>query len=117
MESKIIVKQLAALAQDTRLAIFRLLVVQGPQGMAVGKIAEQLQVAPATLSFHLKELCNSGLIQARQESRFIYYSADFAAMTALLGFLSENCCNGNRCDASAAAAQPCDSLSTPNEFD
>lgn len=98
METKAIVKQLSALAQETRLSIFRLLVVQGPEGLAVGKIAEQLQIAPATLSFHLKELSNSGLIKSRQESRFIYYSADFAAMQQLLGFLSENCCNGNHCD-------------------
>ena len=98
METKAIVKQLAALAQETRLSIFRLLVVQGPDGLAVGKIAEQLQIAPATLSFHLKELSNSGLVNSRQESRFIYYSADFAAMQQLLGFLSENCCKGNNCD-------------------
>lgn len=111
METKAIVKQLSALAQETRLSVFRLLVVQGPEGLAVGKIAEQLQIAPATLSFHLKELSNSGLIKSRQESRFIYYSADFAAMQQLLGFLSENCCNGNRCDVTDGpddSRTPCD---------
>ena len=97
METKAIVKQLAALAQETRLSIFRLLVVQGPDGLAVGKIAEQLQIAPATLSFHLKELSNSGLVNSRQESRFIYYSANFETMNALLGYLTENCCAGVPC--------------------
>lgn len=105
MENKTAVRLLAALAQETRLSIFRLLIVQGPSGMAVGKIAEQLQVAPATLSFHLKELSHSGLITSRQESRFIYYSADFAAMKDLLGFLSENCCAGDSCEASAVSTQ------------
>lgn len=105
MENKTAVRLLAALAQETRLSIFRLLIVQGPSGMAVGKIAEQLQVAPATLSFHLKELSHSGLITSRQESRFIYYSADFAAMKDLLGFLSDNCCGGDSCEASAVSQQ------------
>jgi len=97
MESTKAVTQLAALAQESRLAVFRLLVQQGAGGMAVGKIAEVLALANATLSFHLKTLSQAGLIEARQDGRFIHYSANFAAMNSLLGFLSENCCAGEPC--------------------
>lgn len=89
------IKALAALAQETRLAVFRLLVEQGPAGLTPGVIAERLDLAPATLSFHLKELANAGLIRARQESRFIHYSADFQAMNGLVGYLTENCCRAS----------------------
>lgn len=99
MESKTVVNLLAALAQDTRLAIFRLLVVQGPSGMTVGKIGEMLAVAPATLSFHLKELNRAGLIQARQEGRFIHYAANFDTMNDLLRYMTENCCTAASCAA------------------
>lgn len=102
MNQSDIIKQLAALAQDTRLSVFRLLVSQGELGLTPGKIAEQLDLAAATLSFHLKELANAGLISARQESRFIYYSANYAAMNGLIGYLTENCCQGQSCDASSA---------------
>lgn len=88
---------LAALAQETRLAIFRLLVQEGEQGLSAGEIARRLNLANATLSFHLKELANAGLIRGRQESRFIFYSADFAAMNGLLAYLTENCCAGQPC--------------------
>ncbi len=84
--------RLAALAQETRLSIFRALVQAGPNGLNPGALAENLGTAQATLSFHLKELRNAGLIQARQESRYIFYSADFQAMNALLAFLTDNCC-------------------------
>ena len=83
---------LAALAQDTRLAVYRLLVQQGPTGLAAGEIAGALDIAPATLSFHLKELSHAGLVSSRQEGRFIYYAAHFEAMNALIAFLTENCC-------------------------
>ncbi|WP_348675120.1 metalloregulator ArsR/SmtB family transcription factor [uncultured Abyssibacter sp.] len=86
--------RLTALAQETRLALFRALVQAGPAGLNPGVLAERLGIAQATLSFHLKELRNAGMIQARQESRFIFYSVDFAAMNELLGFLTENCCGG-----------------------
>lgn len=92
MESADAVTQLAALAQESRLAIFRLLVRYGTQGLCVGDIQAQLTLAPATLSFHLKELNRAGLIRSRQEGRFIFYAADLAAMNALLGYLSDNCC-------------------------
>lgn len=95
MDSKATVKALGALAQETRLAVFRLLVEQGPAGLTPGLIAEKLDLAPATLSFHLKELANAGLIGARQESRFIHYSADFEAMNGLVGYLTENCCRAS----------------------
>lgn len=94
METKEAVIALAALAQETRLSIFRLLVQVGPEGIPVGQIGEELKVAPATLSFHLKELYHAGLISSRQESRFIYYSANFDHMTALMTFLTHNCCQG-----------------------
>ncbi|SMC25362.1 transcriptional regulator, ArsR family [Andreprevotia lacus DSM 23236] len=103
MESKVAVTTLAALAQETRLSIFRLLVTAGPEGLAVGRIGEALGVAPATLSFHLKELAHAGLVGTRQEGRFIYYSANYAAMNELLSFLTENCCNGAPCSIPAAA--------------
>jgi ArsR family transcriptional regulator len=94
METKEAVIALAALAQDTRLSVFRLLVRVGPEGIPVGRIGEELRVAPATLSFHLKELYHAGLISSRQEGRFIYYSANFERMTALMTFLTQNCCQG-----------------------
>ncbi|MBX9296069.1 metalloregulator ArsR/SmtB family transcription factor [Chromobacterium vaccinii] len=106
METKNAVTLLAALAQDTRLGIYRLLVQKGPEGLSVGQIGEQLAVANATLSFHLKELSHSGLIRARQEGRFIYYSANYEQMNALLGFLTENCCRGEACTP-ASSMSPC----------
>jgi DNA-binding transcriptional ArsR family regulator len=99
---KTAVRALAALAQETRLAIYRLLVQQGPLGMSVGTIAARLELPNATLSFHLKELANAELIVALQEGRFIYYSANYPAMNGLIDFLTENCCNGNVCDAACA---------------
>lgn len=102
METKNAVTLLAALAQETRLSIYRLLVQQGPEGLPVGQIGERLSVASATLSFHLKELSHAGLLHARQEGRFIYYSANYDQMTGLLGYLTENCCRGEPCEAGAA---------------
>jgi DNA-binding transcriptional ArsR family regulator len=104
METKSAVAALAALAQDTRLAVYRLLVQQGPSGLAAGEIAAQLALAPATLSFHMKELSRAGLVTARQAGRFVFYAADFTAMNALLQFLTENCC--------AADCGPCDAPAT-----
>ncbi len=94
METYEAVAALGALAQETRLGIFRLLVEAGPEGMPAGAIAESLGVAPATLSFHLKELNTAGLTHARQEGRFVIYSADFECMAALMTFLTRNCCKG-----------------------
>jgi ArsR family transcriptional regulator len=94
METKSAVTALAALAQETRLSIFRLLVEVGPEGIPAGVIGEKLEVPAATLSFHLKELSRAGLVTSRPESRFIYYMADFAHMAALMTFLTQNCCKG-----------------------
>lgn len=105
------VKALAALAQETRLSIFRLLVQAGESGLSAGQIAKTLSIPNATLSFHLKELTTAGLITARQESRFIYYAAHFAVMNELLGFLTENCCTGNPCGAVMVC---CDEESPPS---
>lgn len=88
------VLSLAALAQETRLSIFRMLIEAGPEGAAAGRIAEALGVPNATLSFHLKELHRAGLVSSRQESRFVYYAADFQHMAALMTFLTRNCCRG-----------------------
>lgn len=99
MESTIAVERLAALAQETRLAIFRLLVRYGRDGRCVGDIQSELGLASATLSFHLKELNRAGLLQSRQEGRFIYYAADFAAMNNLLGYLNEHCCADGAMDS------------------
>lgn len=97
MKTQNVIKALAALAQESRLAIFRLLVQVGPEGMAAGKIAEELGIPSATLSFHLKELSHAELLTSRQESRFIIYTANYQAMNALVSFLSENCCGGRPC--------------------
>lgn len=94
MEIKEAAFALAALAQETRLAIFRLLVEVGPEGVPAGQISEALEVPPATLSFHLKELAHAGLAHARPEGRFVFYSADFERMAALMTFLTRNCCRG-----------------------
>jgi ArsR family transcriptional regulator, arsenate/arsenite/antimonite-responsive transcriptional repressor len=89
------VAQLAALAHDTRLAIFRLLVEHTREGLTPGAIALKLKLAPATLSFHLKELGASGLLDDRREGRFIWYRPDMEAMNRLVGYLTENCCRAS----------------------
>ena len=97
METKAAVSALAALAQDSRLAIFRTLVQAGPAGVAAGKISELTGIAPSSLSFHLKELAHAGMVDSQPAGRFIIYTANFSTMNALLGFLTENCCGGNPC--------------------
>ena len=96
------VKALAALAQDTRLAIYRLLVQQGPEGLSAGTIADRLDIAGATLSFHLKELAHAGMVESRQDGRFVYYSANYDQMNGLLAYLTENCCQGEGCATQCA---------------
>jgi DNA-binding transcriptional ArsR family regulator len=88
------VTALAALSQETRLAVFRHLVAAGPEGKPAGRIAAKLKVAPPTLSFHLKELERAGLVTQHRESRNIIYAADYPAMRALLSYLMEDCCGG-----------------------
>jgi ArsR family transcriptional regulator, arsenate/arsenite/antimonite-responsive transcriptional repressor len=92
MKSKDAVESLAALAQESRLAIFRVLVKRGPQGYTPTKLGEKLRVSSPTLSFHLKELQQAGLVDVRREGRFLYYRPNFAHMNQLVGFLTENCC-------------------------
>jgi DNA-binding transcriptional ArsR family regulator len=96
------VKALAALAQDTRLAIYRMLVQQRPEGLSAGTIAERLDLPGATLSFHLKELANAGMVESRQDGRFVFYSANYEQMNGLLGYLTENCCQGESCATECA---------------
>jgi len=97
MEMTQAVDSLSALAQETRLGIYRLLVEAGPGGMAAGKIGEEMELPPATLSFHLAHLARTGLVRSRQDGRFVIYSADFVSMNALVGYLTENCCGGRAC--------------------
>ena len=101
METKDAVAALEALAQDSRLAIFRLLVTAGKEGLPAGQIAEKMALPNATLSFHLAQLRNAGLISCERQGRSLFYSADYDAMTALLGFLTENCCQGTTCKPSS----------------
>ncbi len=106
METKHMIAALGALAQETRLAIFRLLVEAGPAGMPVGAIAEKLGLANATLSFHLKELTHAGLTIATPQGRSIIYSAQFETMNGIIAYLTENCCAGSSCSPSIAACAP-----------
>jgi DNA-binding transcriptional ArsR family regulator len=103
MEMMATIDALGALAHDARLRIFRLLIEAGPEGLAAGAIAQQLSLPGATLSFHLAHLARTGLVRSRQDGRFVIYSADFATMNDLVGFLTENCCGGRSC---APAAKP-----------
>ncbi len=112
MKNDTAVALLSALAQETRLSVFRLLVEQGPEGLPAGQIAERLELAPATLSFHLKELTTAGLTVPQQEGRFVIYSANFDAMDGLLSFLTKNCCAGSSCEVSA---QPCAKPTKPTK--
>ena len=92
METDQTIAALAALAHESRLAVFRALVQAGPEGMPAGQIAALLDVAPSSLSFHLKELSHAKLVTSRQEGRFVFYCANFATMNGLLAYLTENCC-------------------------
>ncbi|MFC0132956.1 transcriptional regulator [Massilia eurypsychrophila] len=107
METKNALSALAALAQESRLAVFRLLVEVGPEGMAASKIGDALKIPASSLSFHLKELSHANLVVPRQDGRFVIYSAQFNTMSELVSFLTDNCCGGKSCegiDSSCAAA-------------
>jgi DNA-binding transcriptional ArsR family regulator len=111
MDQKGAIAALGALAQETRLELFRLLVATGPQGLPAGVIAERLGVQPSSLSFHLAQLTHAGLIAQRRLSRQLIYSAEYGAMTELLAYLSENCCGREAscvtvCDPIPAVAEP-----------
>ena len=104
MESNSAIRALGALAHESRLAIYRLLVQAGPAGLAVGAIGEKLDLAPATLSFHLAGLRHAGLVSERREGRTLFQAADFGAMNGLIGYLSENCCGGQPCEVKVPLA-------------
>ncbi|MCB1911871.1 MAG: helix-turn-helix transcriptional regulator [Zoogloeaceae bacterium] len=97
METLAAAERLGALGHESRLAIFRLLMEAGPDGVNAGVVGERLGMAPATLSFHLAHLARVGLIKGQKESRFIRYSADFGAMNELISYLTRNCCQGEAC--------------------
>jgi len=99
------IEALSALAHETRLKVYRLLVEAGPGGLPAGRIGEELDLPPATLSFHLAHLARAGLASARQDGRFVIYAADFRSMNALVGYLTENCCGGNPCGPRQVSAQ------------
>jgi ArsR family transcriptional regulator len=114
METKHVLSALAALAQEHRLAIFRLLVEHAPEGLSAGVIAVRLALAPPTLSFHLKELAQAGLIASRQDGRFIWYRAHLPAMNGLVGYLTENCCRASSvCDAACVPAGAPQAVAAP----
>ncbi len=98
-----VIEALSALANEHRLDVFRLLVQAGPEGQPAGAIADALALPASSLSFHLAHLTRAGLIVQRRESRSLIYSADFKAMNALVGFLTENCCGGVACAAATAS--------------
>jgi ArsR family transcriptional regulator len=103
MNTKQAVVKLASLAQETRLRIFRLLVEAGSDGLNASAIAGALKLAPATLSFHIAHLARANLVNARPESRFIFYSVNYSAMDDMIAFLAKNCCQGNACLPKTAA--------------
>jgi len=99
MDNKIAVIALAALAHESRLAVFRLLVQAGPEGISATRIAEELGIPPSSMSFHLKELTQSGLVTQTKAGRSLIYAANFPTMDGLIFFLTENCCGGNVCSS------------------
>lgn len=105
MKTNAVLVALAALAQETRLAVYRLLVEHAPTGLPAGQVAERLGIPPASLSFHLKELSRAGLIVPRPDGRFVWYRADLDAMNGVVGYLTENCCLSSAvCDPKCAPA-------------
>lgn len=110
MENIAIVAALAAIAHESRLKVFRELVKAGPAGMAAGKIGDATGIVPSSLSFHLKELAHAQMVTARQQGRFVIYSANFVTMNSLIAYLTENCCGGNPC--TPVCIPPCDANET-----
>jgi ArsR family transcriptional regulator, arsenate/arsenite/antimonite-responsive transcriptional repressor len=106
MKTPQVIDALSALAHEHRLAIFRLLVERGPAGLPAGRIAERVGLAPSSLTFHLQNLQRAGLISRRRDSRQLIYSADFTAMTALVGYLTDNCCADSAAECCPPAQPP-----------
>lgn len=105
MQADTVIRALGALAQEHRLATFRLLVQAGAEGMAAGALAEALALPASSMSFHLAQLSHAGLVTQRRQSRSIIYAADYAAMGALMGYLTENCCGGASCTPAGTASE------------
>jgi DNA-binding transcriptional ArsR family regulator len=105
MDSDHAIRALSALAQEHRLEAFRLLVQAGETGLAAGVLAERLGIPASSMSFHLAQLANAGLVAQRRNGRSILYRADYAAMDGLLGYLTENCCGGEPCRAEALSQE------------
>lgn len=105
MKKHDVVAALAALAQDNRLDVFRLLVEAGPEGLSAGRVANALKLAPNTLTFHFDRLRNAGLVTVRRAGRSMIYAAEFDTMNALLAYLTDNCCRGSQ--AACATPAPC----------
>ena len=114
METNLAVTALSALAQDNRLDIYRLLVQTGPQGLAAGQIATKLGIAPNTLTFHFGRLRQAGLVTVSRHGRSMIYAAQFNAMNALVGFLTENCCQGS--GGSAAPTCTPEAMAGPRKY-
>ena len=106
MEAEEVIQALAALAQPLRLQVFRALVVAGPQGLTPGAMSDGTGVPPNTLSFHLKELANAGLVSQQRDGRYLIYRAAFERMNGLLAYLTENCCQGQGCPVDASPCPP-----------
>ena len=106
MESNVAITALSSLAQETRLAVFRLLVQAGPTGLAAGQIAERIGIAAPTLSFHLSHLSHAGLISCKRISRSLIYAANYQTMGDLVSFLTENCCSGSAICGPVLTPQP-----------
>jgi ArsR family transcriptional regulator, arsenate/arsenite/antimonite-responsive transcriptional repressor len=104
MQAEVVIRALGALAQEHRLAAFRALVQAGEGGLSAGTLAEALQLPNSSLSFHLAQLTNAGLIRQQRQGRSLIYSADYAAMNGLMGYLTENCCAGAACAPDAACS-------------
>lgn len=108
MQADEVIRALGALAQEHRLAVYRLLVQAGPEGMAAGALSQALGIAGSSMSFHLAQLANAGLVSQRRQGRSIIYAADYAAMNGLMAYMTENCCGGAPCatDAACTPATP-----------
>ncbi|MEY4671978.1 MAG: hypothetical protein RLZZ415_1857 [Pseudomonadota bacterium] len=106
VQSEIVIRALSALAQEHRLAAYRLLVQAGAEGMAAGGLSEALGLPASSMSFHLSQLSHAGLVTQRRQSRSIIYSADYAAMSELMAYLTDNCCGGAACEPALAASMP-----------
>lgn len=106
MQAEIVIRALGALAQEHRLAAYRLLVQAGAEGMAAGGLSEALGLPASSMSFHLSQLSHAGLVTQRRQSRSIIYSADYAAMNELMAYLTDNCCGGAACEPALTASMP-----------